>query len=193
MWCRLHEICDNITDGTHQTPTYFQDGFIFLSSGNVTSGKINWETVKYIDERQHLEMQKRVSPKVNDILLAKNGTTGVAALVDKDVIFDIYVSLALLRPLEGIYPQYLLHFINSPLAKTQFNGRLKGVGVLNLHLNQIREVLIPLPPLSEQKAIVAKVEGLLGNVSLLESENKAQQIEVQRLMGAVLQEAFGGR
>jgi len=71
VWCRLSEICSIITDGTHQTPTYFQDGFVFLSSGNVTSGKINWETVKYIDEKQHTEMQKRISPQINDILLAK--------------------------------------------------------------------------------------------------------------------------
>ena len=37
----LKEVCAKITDGTHQTPKYFDDGFIFLSSRNVTSGKIN--------------------------------------------------------------------------------------------------------------------------------------------------------
>ena len=121
LWCRLKDICGNITDGTHQTPTYFNDGVVFLSSKNVTSGKIDWDNVKYIDQKQHLEMHKRVAPKLNDILLAKNGTTGVAAIVDKDIVFDIYVSLALLRPLNGINPKYLLYFINSKIAKSQFN------------------------------------------------------------------------
>ena len=83
----LKEVCEKITDGTHQTPKYFDEGVIFLSSRNVTSGKINWDNIKYIDEKQHLEMQKRVAPKVGDILLAKNGTTGVAAMVDRDLIF----------------------------------------------------------------------------------------------------------
>ena len=70
----------------------------------------------------------------------------------------------------------------------------KGVaGQDNISVTQAHSIKIAIPPLSEQKAIVAKLEGLLGNVSLLESENKAQQIDVQRLMGAVLQEAFGGR
>jgi len=142
---KLKDICEKITDGTHQTPKYFESGFIFLSSRNVTSGKINWDDVKYIDEVQHYEMQKRVSPKKGDILLAKNGTTGVAALVDKDAVFDIYVSLALLRSKGEVLPEFLLHFINSPVAKSQFNKRLKGIGVPNLHLEEIREVDISFP------------------------------------------------
>lgn len=155
---RLGNICDKITDGTHQTPTYFDNGCIFLSSKNVTSGIIDWENIKYIDEIQHAQMQKRVSPKLNDILLAKNGTTGVAAIVDRDISFDIYVSLALIRPSSKILPRYLLHCINSVDAKRQFNGRLKGVGVPNLHLQEIKEVEIPLPSIEEQFIIVKQIE-----------------------------------
>lgn len=150
------EVCAKITDGTHQTPKYFDQGIVFLSSKNVTSGKINWENIKYIDQAQHQEMHKRVAPQINDILLAKNGTTGVAAMVDRDVVFDIYVSLAHIRVLDEILPNFMLYFINSPMAKKQFNKRLKGVGVPNLHLQEIREVKIPYPQsLSEQKRIVS--------------------------------------
>lgn len=153
---KLSQVCEKITDGTHQTPTYFDKGFLFLSSKNVTSGKINWDEVRYIDNKQHLEMQRRVSPRLNDILLAKNGTTGVAAIVDRDITFDIYVSLALLRPLNAIHPKFLLHFINSPIAKRQFTKRLKGIGVPNLHLEEIREVEISYPESkTEQQRIVA--------------------------------------
>src|SRR5208283_4594027 len=51
----LNEVCERITDGTHQTPTYFDNGIVFLSSRNVTSGKIDWDRIKYIDTKQHLE------------------------------------------------------------------------------------------------------------------------------------------
>ncbi len=136
---KLKEVCAKITDGTHQTPKYSDEGYIFLSSRNVTSGKIDWDNIKFIDEKQHIEMHKRVAPKVGDILLAKNGTTGVAAMVDRDVVFDIYVSLAHLSPLKSISHFYLLHFINSPLAKDQFNKRLKGAGVPNLHLGTVNK------------------------------------------------------
>jgi len=155
---KLEEICQTIKDGTHYTPTYFNSGFIFLSSKNVTTRKIDWENVKYIDEVQHIDLQKRVSPKLNDILLAKNGTTGVAAIVDKDVVFDIYVSLALLRPNEKILPKYLLYNINSRNVKTQFDSRIDSVGVPNLHLREIKEVEIPLPPLDIQKQIVDEID-----------------------------------
>jgi type I restriction enzyme S subunit len=89
---KLSELCDVITDGTHYTPTYSESGSIFLSAKNVTTRRINWEDVKFIPNDLHVELQKRVSPKRDDILLAKNGTTGVAALVDRDVDLDIYVS-----------------------------------------------------------------------------------------------------
>ncbi|MBK9284093.1 MAG: N-6 DNA methylase [Sphingobacteriaceae bacterium] len=154
----LGDVCEKITDGTHHTPTYFDKGVVFLSSKNVTSGKIDWDKIKYIDEKQHIQMQKRVSPKLNDVLLAKNGTTGVAALVDRDITFDIYVSLALLRPSHKLLPKYLLHCINSTQCKKQFNERLKGVGVPNLHLKEIKEVLIPLPSKEEQKQVVEIIE-----------------------------------
>ncbi len=59
----LKEVCEKITDGTHQTPKYFDEGVVFLSSRNVTSGKIDWEKIKHIDTKQHLEMHKRVAPR----------------------------------------------------------------------------------------------------------------------------------
>lgn len=84
--------------------------------------------------------------------------------------------------------RYLEIYMNAIDLKPYITGGFQpklSQGNLNL-------IPTPLPPLSEQKAIVEKVEGLLATVSLLEEENKIQQKEVQRLMGAVLQEAFGG-
>ena len=102
-------------------------------------------------------MQKRVSPKMGDILLAKNGTTGMAAIVDRDIPFDIYVSLALLRSSGDILPEYLLEFVNSKAANKQFSQRTKGIGVQNLHLQEIREVLIKYPKSKiEQKNVIKK-------------------------------------
>ncbi len=136
QWCRLPAVCEiPITDGTHQTPTYSdkENGIPFLSSKDVTSQKIDWSKIKYITKNLHEELQKRVKPKRNDILLAKNGTTGVAALVETDEVFDIYVTLALIRPTNIICPKFLLFMLNSPFCKNQFNGHLTGIGVPNLH------------------------------------------------------------
>ena len=190
---RLKEVCEKITDGTHQTPKYFDSGVIFLSSKNVTSGKIDWNKIRYIDEKQHIEMHKRVAPKVNDILLAKNGTTGIAAMVDRNVVFDIYVSLAHIRVLDEVLPNFMLYFINSPVAKKQFNKRLKGVGVPNLHLQEIREVEITFPKsIQEQKQIVAKLDQLQKETKQLERIYQQKLENLTELKKSILQKAFRG-
>lgn len=174
-WVKLGEVCEKITDGTHQTPTYFDNWFVFLSSKNVTSGKIDWDNIKYIDEKQHIEMQKRIAPKKWDILLAKNWTTGIAAIVDRDIIFDIYVSLALLRPQKNIIDnKYLLYFVNSPSAKQQFNKRIKWVGVPNLHLKEIKDVELPLPDLETQSQIVAHLDQVHQQITMLKTQVNSQ-------------------
>ncbi len=189
----LKEVCAKITDGTHQTPKYFDEGIIFLSSRNVTSGKIDWENIKYIDEKQHLEMHKRVAPRVGDILLAKNGTTGVAAMVDRDLVFDIYVSLAHIRVLNEITPDFMLYFINSPIAKKQFNKRLKGSGVPNLHLEEIREVEISFPKSKEeQNKLVEKLNNFSRETKKLEAIYQQKINDLEELKKSVLQKAFSG-
>lgn len=191
---RLKDVCEKITDGTHQTPTYFDEGVVFLSSRNVTSGKINWDKIKYIDEKQHLEMHRRVAPRRGDILLAKNGTTGVAAMVDRDTVFDIYVSLALLRATEVINPNFLLYFVNSPVAKQQFNKRLKGAGVPNLHLEEIREVNISFPlSLDEQSMLVERLDAISFETQRLESLYQQKITALDELKKALLHQAFSGQ
>lgn len=163
----LQDVCSStITDGTHQTPTYCSktEGYPFISAKDVTQRKIDWssKTIKYIIPELHEKLYKRIAPRKNDILLAKNGTIGVAALVEDDYIFDIYVTLALLRPnTEIILPKYLLYVINSKHCYSQFEKSIsKGMGVPNLHLNQIKNVKIPLPSIEQQQKIVTQIEEL---------------------------------
>ena len=169
---KLKELCEFITDGTHQTPEYCgNDGVIFLSSKDVTERKINWDSVKYIPNALHEKLCKRLKPRKNDILLAKNGTTGVAAIADRDEIFDVYVSLAVLRPLNVVYPKYLLYAINSPVVKRQFDAGLKGVGVPNLHLGVIKETWIN----------VVKKEGQQKVCKVLDKIEKIIELKKQEL------------
>ena len=185
---KLEDICEFITDGTHQTPEYCENGGVmFLSSKDVTDRRINWDKVKYIPDALHEKLYKRLSPKKNDILLAKNGTTGVAAIVDRNVVFDVYVSLAVLRPLETIYPKYLLYAINSPVAKRQFDAGLKGIGVPNLHLGVIRNTIINIVSWEEQE----KICKILDKVTILIDERKKELQLLDELIKARFVEMFG--
>ena len=171
---KLDDLCEFITDGTHQTPEYCEEGgVIFLSSKDVTERKINWDNVKHIPDSLHEKLYKRLRPQKKDILLAKNGTTGVAAIVDRDEIFDIYVSLAVLRPINSIYPKYLLYAINSPVAKRQFDAGLKGIGVPNLHLGVIRETVINVAEREEQELICETLDKVAGIIDKRKAELNA--------------------
>lgn len=159
----LNEVFQLITDGTHQTPQYTDDilhGFKFLSAKDVVSGVIDWTRIKYIPESLHNELYKRLAPRRGDILLCKNGTTGICALVETDEVFDIYVSLALLRTEKEYNKKYLVYAINNPSTKSQFDDSLKGVGVPNLHLGEIKKTKILVPPIELQSSFAKKIESI---------------------------------
>ncbi|MBQ3023012.1 MAG: restriction endonuclease subunit S, partial [Clostridia bacterium] len=125
----IEELCTLIKDGTHQTPTYTEDkqnGFKFLSSKDVMTQKICWDDIKYIPAGLHEKLYATIQPQRNDILMSKNGVNyGVAAVNDTDEIFDIYVSLALLRPrTDMVNPVYLRCVINNPDTKRQFDSSI---------------------------------------------------------------------
>lgn len=192
----LQDVCSmKITDGTHKTPVYCdsEKGVKFLSAKDITAEKICWDNIKYIVPELHEELYKRLAPQVDDVLLAKNGTTGVAAIVETDDIFDIYVTLAVLRPEKSIiYPLYLLKVVNSPLCKEQFAQHLTGIGVPNLHLRDIKEVLIPLPTLPEQHEIVRLIDDLLARERSAQQATEQALASIDLMKKSILARAFRG-
>ena len=185
----LEKICEFIKDGTHQTPTYVntnKNGYKFLSSKDVSKGIINWNSTKYISEELHKELYKKIAPQKNDILLAKNGTTGIAALVDKEEIFDIYVSLAILRLKKEYNPKYILEGINSIETNQQFKRSLKGIGVPNLHLKEIKKVKIPIPPIELQNKFAERAE----KIEKLSFEIEKSIKEAENLYNSLMNKYF---
>ncbi len=196
VWTTLPELCTiPITDGTHKTPTYTdkEHGVPFISSKDVTSQRINWNNIKYITRELHEELHKRIAPQKNDILLAKNGTTGVAAIVEDTRVFDIYVTLAVIRPSQNICPQYLHQVINSNFCKEQFNSRLTGIGLPNLHLVDIKKTMIPLPPISEQKRIVTEIERWFVWIEQIRQSKTDLQDVIKQTKSKILDLAIHGK
>lgn len=193
---KLQEVCSmKITDGTHKTPTYCDKevGIPFLSSKDITSERICWNNIKYITKELHEELYARLTPQIDDILLAKNGTTGVAAIVDVDKVFDIYVTLALLRPKkEIINPMFLLKILNSPYCKKQFNEHLTGIGLPNLHLRDIRQVSIFIPTIPEQSEIVHIIDNLLAKEQQAKELAENSLAKIDLIKKSILARAFRG-
>jgi type I restriction enzyme, S subunit len=184
----LSSICNKITDGTHYTPTYQETGVVFLSVKNVRCERFETDDVKYISQKEHEALTKRCKPELNDILLTKIGTVGLAAIVDDSLPeFSIFVSLALLKPKQDLVnPYYLSTYMNSSLAKFQSQRAVKGVGVPDWHLENIRRTEIALPPLEIQNEIAAHIQSVREKAKRLETEAKAEidraKMEVERMI-----------
>ena len=116
-------------------------------------------------------------------------------MINQKIDFAFYVSLGLLKPSKGIYNKYLELFLNSPLGRNRsFDNTLgRGVSAGNLNLSLIRNFTFPLPPISEQKIIVSKVEELMQSCDILEKEIEYSKTQLQHLMQNVLREAFEGK
>ena len=187
----IAEVCSLIKDGTHQTPEYTDDiekGYKFLSSKDVMSQKIDWSNIKYIPKVLHEKLYSTLKPQKNDILMSKNGVNyGVAAVNDTEEVFDIYVSLALLRPLDIINPIFFRCVINNPDTKMQFDSSIKGIGVPNLHLGEIKKTKILLPPINKQEEYVTFVKQVDQSKSILQQE----LTQTQTLFNSLMQEYFG--
>lgn len=187
----IDKVCSLIKDGTHQTPEYtdnIEEGYKFLSSKDVMSQKIDWSNIKYIPKSLHEKLYSTLKPQKNDILMSKNGVNyGVAAVNDTEEVFDIYVSLALLRPLDIINPVFFRCIINNPDTKMQFDGSIKGIGVPNLHLGEIKKTKILLPPIKLQTQFADFVKQVDKSKVVVQKELEKAQI----LFDSLMQEYFG--
>jgi type I restriction enzyme S subunit len=193
----LEDVTSLITDGTHQTPQYVEmDGHVFLSAQNIKPFRFMPESHRKVSYDDYRGCQVRVKPQKGDVLLTRVGAgIGEAAVIDRDLDFAFYVSLALIRPIDDqLLPQYLVHWLNSPEGREKSRKQTLGTGHSqgNLNLKLIRQFELPLPPISEQSRIVADLDAMqvqIGALSHIQTETSA---ELDALLPAILDKAFRG-
>ena len=97
-WCRLGDICKQITDGAHKTPTYVEKGIPFLSIKDISKGYIDFSNTKFITEEEHERLIKRCNPQNGDLLFSRIGTLGKFKVIDVNEQFSIFVCVGLIKP-----------------------------------------------------------------------------------------------
>ena len=158
-WVRLSDVVD-VRDGTHDTPKYVSKGVPLVTSKNLVNGSIDFETAKLISFEDSVAINMRSAVDDGDILFAMIGTIGNPVLVKKDREFSIK-NMALFKKIdETLFDMsYLLFFLQREQdeMKKVANASVQSF----VSLSFLRKYLIPLPPLSEQKRIVKKLEEIL--------------------------------
>ena len=158
-WVRISDVID-VRDGTHDTPKYVLDGVPLVTSKNLVNGTIDFDTTKLISYEDAELINLRSSVDDGDILFAMIGTIGNPVLVKKDREFCIK-NMALFKNIDHdlFDMNYLLLFLQ--FEQSSMKKKASGGVQSFVSLKFLRQYLLPLPPLAEQKRIVARLEELL--------------------------------
>lgn len=190
----LQDLCELITDGTHQTPTYSITGRPFVSAQCVKPFIFMPEKCRHVSEVDYQEYIKNRKPVYRDILLSRVGAgIGEAALIDINLDFAIYVSTALLKVFKvNMLPEYIVVWLNSPTGRifSSKNTYGKGVSQGNLNLSLIRSFVISIPPVNEQKLIVSRVDNLMHLCANLNNKIQAANQQQLYLTDAIVEDAL---
>jgi len=188
-WARWGHICDWITYGFTRPMAHVEKGPPIVTAKNVQDGYMTFESAHCAEAHEFGELNPKDLPRKGDILITKDGTIGRAAIVETDVPFCINQSVAVLW-LESclLYRPFMLMVIRSPFAQGPIWEAAEGMAIKHLSITDFGQMILPVPPLAEQRRIVAKVEQLMALVDELESQLSASRSEAERLLDAIVAE-----
>jgi type I restriction enzyme S subunit len=200
-WAKLVELTELITKGSSpkwQGIAYVSEseGILFITSenvGNYVLRKI--DDLKYVSKGFN-EIEARSILKRGDILMnlvgASIGRTAVYDLHDGANINQAVALIRLVRETDGVCPRFLLYYLNSPSAIAYMLSSRVVNAQPNISLTDAREFAVPIPPLAEQRRIVAKVDQLMALVDALETQLTASRATAKNLLDALVAELTNG-
>ena len=196
VWCRLGEVFD-VCGGIQKTPSRkpVLNYYPYLGVQNVQRGYLALDNVENfeatISEFERLRLQN------GDLLVIEgNGSLkeiGRCAIWQEQLTYCIHQNhIIRLRPIL-VEPEYILKMMNSPTGIEQMQEKAKTTtGLYNLSAGKVKTVILTLPPLAEQQAIVARADSLMAVIDNLEKQVAERKEQAQLLMQTVLREAFDG-
>lgn len=188
----LDTISDRITDGTHLSPDYVDQGVPMLDSKHIKGGFYidNTTPEKFISLEADNVLSKRCKPQPGDILISSRGSIGKIAIVRPNQDFNIMGNMILVRPNSSIDRLFLAYQIKHQV------GRLieiaKGVAQKGLYLNQIRLFELSIPPLDVQTKIGGALQIFEAETTRLESLYRQKLAAIDELKQSILHRAFSG-
>jgi type I restriction enzyme, S subunit len=162
----LGDVIHAAKDGPHVSPEYTEDedGVPFISTRNISPGRIIWEDMKFISRAEAIKHWKKCKPEFGDVLYTKGGTTGMAKAIDFIKDIAVWVHVAVLKTNhDKVDPVWLESMLNSRFCYDQSQQLTHGIANRDLGLTRmidIRTYIPPLPLQQEYGMCVAKVQKL---------------------------------
>ena len=194
VWCRLGEITSLVTDGKHgDCRNQKESGYYFLSAKDLQLNKFVYEGAREITYNDFQETHNRTNLEPGDLCVVNTGATIGKTVIAPETQLTrkttFQKSVAVVKFFKSFtsvhFMEYLVILQTPTLLKTS-----RGSAINNLLLGDMRNMVLPLPPLSEQKRIVAKLDELMAYCDSLEESIKNSQVQNEMLLGQVLREAL---
>ena len=159
-WVRLRDIISVLGDGIHGTPQYDDTGkYFFINGNNLVKGEI---VIKSDTKKVSFEEFKKYEKPLDEstILVSINGTIGNYAFYNGEPVI-LGKSACYFSLISGIDKEYICRLLNTQHFLDYAVKEATQTTIKNVSLKSMRMLPVPLPPLSEQKRIVEKLEEIL--------------------------------
>ncbi|HEX8047498.1 restriction endonuclease subunit S [Rhizobium sp.] len=190
-------ICELVqSGGTPKEGFIDKPGVPFLKVYNIVDQKIDFEyRPQFIDVDIHRSSMAKSQAYPGDVLMNIVGPPlgKVAVIPDSFPTWNVNQALTIFRPSEAVTSEWLYYFLcGGNSVKSVINETRGSAGQVNISLSQCRAFKLPLPPLAEQKRIVAKLDALNAKSARARTELARIETLVSRYKQAVLSKAFSG-
>lgn len=163
---KLKDVCEKITDGTHQSPQFSKTGIPFLLISNVSHGEVDWNVSKWITDATYAQLTKTTKPEVGDVLYTVVASYGDAVLIDWEHPFSFQRHIAIIKPKRDLLDgKFLCHFLKSVLGRKQAEIYAEGLAQKTITLKSLGQFCVPTPPIQVQNAICAELDFIDQSIS----------------------------
>jgi|SRR5579862_4004271 len=191
---QLASLCEEITVG-HVGPMkteYKESGVPFLRSQNIRPFEVSMDNAMFIDEAFHRALKKS-QLRPGNLAIVRTGYPGTAAVIPPGLPDSNCSDLVIVRPNEEVNPHFLAAFFNSAFGKQLVLGKIVGAAQKHFNITAAKEVMLHVPPVPEQQAIVARLDDLRGETQRLESIYQRKLVALESLKKSLLNQAFTGQ
>ena len=193
-WSTLGEVCSKVVDGDHNPPPSepTPTEYLMISSKNVLDSCLDeLKEVRYLSRSVFEECNKRTRLMRGDILLTTVGTLGRSCIYDGNRKLVLQRSVSVLTPL--VLSEYIKCFFDSGHFQRHIDNNARGTAQKGFYLNLLESTMLPIPPLNEQRLIVAKASSLLSELNRLDNENSILQDRISQAKSRILDLAIHGK
>jgi len=186
----LEDIVEAVIDCPHSTPNWVSFGKIALRTSNLTKGGWNWSDTRYVTDSEFVERSRRRAVKSRDIVLSREGTVGIAAIVAPDMEVCLGQRLVQIAPDEQrAVSEYLLQHLLFNLAPNRISHVMVGATSQHINVKDLRKLKIMIPSLQSQMEFKSRHDLLSGRLEAV----LASAAETDSLFSSLQHRAFTGQ